>query len=116
MSAAELITRPCTLLLRGPSEAIDDFGDAVREAQEVEAVWELQQRSAAESPEGVSDTVWVGFFLPEIPLATVDAIRDPELGSFELDGDPWPVRDPLTEEQSHIEVRVRRASAQEAGS
>jgi hypothetical protein len=116
VSVTQLINRPCTLILRGSSEEADDFGDEVHEEQEIETVWELQQQSAGESEEGVSETAWIAFFRPDEELAAVDAIRDPDLGRFELDGDPWPVRSPWTQQKSHIEVQVRRSSAQAEGS
>lgn len=117
MTLPELINRPCTLIRRSPSEVIDELGDEIPDVTETAGVWEVQQRSAAESEEEVSETAWVAFFLPGTDLRNVDAILDPELGRFELVGDPWPARNPRTHEEHHVEAQVRRASAQiEAGS
>lgn len=115
MSLPDFINSPCTLHLRELTEDTDELGNDTYEPVQVATVWELQQVSAAENEEAVSDTVWVAFFLPGEDLEAVDAIVDENFGTFEIDGDPWSVT--RFGMEHHTEVRVKRSSVQvEVGS
>jgi hypothetical protein len=115
----DLINRPCTIISRSESGDTDELGNDIADVNEVVTVCEVQQRRRDE-PDAhgeVSDTLWDGFFLAGTELTTADAVRPEGLGEFELVGDPWPVRDPLTQQESHVEATLRRvAGAEDADS
>lgn len=117
MSIATLINRPCVVIERLPSGDTDDYGNSVPDEEEVETVVELQQVQRDE-PGGageLSDTRWLGFFPAGTDLTTADAVVvDGE--RYELEGDPWPVRNPRTGTESHVEASLCRVAGAEDAS
>lgn len=119
MSLDGLVNRPCTLVLRSESDERTELGNEVPDETLIETVWELQQKSRDEQPEEgeVSDTRWDAFFLPGTDLTTADAVIDGLTGHvFEVFGESWPVRNPTTQEESHIQATVRRTAGSEDAS
>lgn len=114
---SQLINRECQILRRSASAEIDDYGNEVPDVDVVTTVWEVQQRVRKEHDDAVADTDWVGFFLPGEDVDSGDAVVDVTSGHrFEIVGDPWPVRNPRTQAESHVEAGVRRTAGSEDGS
>lgn len=110
MSLSTLINRPCTLIRRSPGST-DELGNQVDTETLTAAVCEIQQRQRGETPEAEwSKAQWVGFFLAGTQLDTGDAIRVDGLGTFELVGAPWPVRNPRTQAESHVEATLSKTA------
>jgi hypothetical protein len=111
---ADLITTPCTLRLRSESGVEDDYGNDVPTETTVETVCELQKqiRRSSEEPEGqgeISDTLWALFLPAGTDVDTSDVVEvDGEM--YEMVGEPWPVRHPITGVESHVEASVRRVA------
>lgn len=117
MSLTTLINRPCTITRRSESGNTDDYGNDVPDEETVETVCELQQTQRMEpGNEGeLSDTHWTLFLLPGTEISGADVVTvDGE--SYEVVGDPWNARNPLTQLPSHIEASLRRTAGSESGS
>lgn len=102
-----LLTRDAQLVKRVTVDPLDP--DAELEPVVVGSTrCELQQTTAGEDHEGrVLTTGWRLFLPADVDLDGWDALDvDGEL--VELDGDPWPVRHPLTGEVHHVEASARR--------
>ena len=114
MSIANLLTTPCTLLVRSDSGSDDGYGNSVSTVTEVETVCAIQQRSRdeEESQGELSDTSWLGVFPAGTDLTTADAVDVEGYGRFELVGDPWTVADHLVAgTPHHVEATLRRTGA-----
>lgn len=107
---SQLINQPCTITRRGTSSDTDAYGDEIPTETEVETVCELQQRQRTEHDQGeVSDTTWLLLLLPGTAIDTGDLVTvDDE--DYEMVGDPWHVRNPRTQAESHVECTVRRTA------
>lgn len=112
MSVAALMTLPCRLVVRDAGAGtVDEYGDQVPEQTYVEGLTcELQQESAQEfNGQNVELSLWRLFMPPDAPPRGWDAVELTDSGElYELEGDAWPVRNPLTGEVSHVEARARR--------
>ena len=102
-----LLTRTATMLRR---DAVDPL-DPDAELASVPAgttLCELQQVNEDDANDGRTQVSSWRVWLPaDVELAGTDALEvDGEL--FELEGDPWPVRNPRTSVVSHVEARARR--------
>lgn len=115
MSLTSLINRPCLLIRRSESGDTDDYGNDIATETIVATVCEIQQiRRTEPATEGeLSQGDWVAFFLPGTALDTSDAIEVDGLGTFELVGGPWVVRNPRTQQESHVEASLRRTAGAE---
>jgi hypothetical protein len=107
---SDLITRPCTLNRATGTKTKDRYGNKRAASETVETVCELQQRRRTEDPEQgeLSDTVWDLFLPAGTELTTADSVTVDGV-TYQLVGDPWPVRNPATQQDSHVEATVRRA-------
>lgn len=112
MSLAALLNRPITVIRRSTSGSTDDFGNDQPTESLIQTVGELQQRRRDEpDAEGeLSDTQWTLFLPAGTDIATGDAIVCDGL-IYELVGDPWDVRNPRLQAQSHIECTLRRTTS-----
>lgn len=112
---SQLINRDCTIIRRLESSTTDAHGNEVPEEDLVTTVCEVQQQQRQEQGLAgeLSDTRWLGFFLPGVELRTGDAVDVDGLGTFELVGDPWPARNPRTQQESHVEATLRRTEGTE---
>jgi hypothetical protein len=111
---SNLLNRPCEIVRRGPSGVEDDYGNEIAGETVVNTVCELQQDAAMEvgGHEEVSRTHWrcflpVGTDIDGTDRVTVDG--EP----YEVDGEPWSVRNPRTQQMSHVEVRLIRVSGED---
>lgn len=119
MTLPGLINRECSIIRRRPGTTDDGYGNEIPEETVVASVCEIQQRRRDEPGDAgeVSETDWIGFFLPDESLRTADAIAvDGE--EYEVVGDPWRARNPRTREFSHVEASLKRVagSDEEVGS
>lgn len=106
-----MINRPCTIISRHQDETEwDDYGDERVVERRRASVCEVQQRSRTE-PGGMGETSiteWDIFFRAGETLDTGDAIEvDGDV--YEVVGDPWIAKNPLTGRVSHVEVTARIA-------
>jgi hypothetical protein len=111
----ELINRTCQVVRRSASETTDAYGNEILGESIVETVCEIQQQRTGEQDDAVAQTDWVGFFLPGESLDSGDAVLL-DMSEFEVIGDPWPVRDPFTQTESHVEARLKRTAGSEDAS
>lgn len=117
MSLARLLNTPCTITRRSSSEEEDEFGNEIPGTDTVETVCEVQQRTRDEDGEGEPGRAdWLGIFPAGTDLDGGDSVTVEGLGRFELDGDPWPARNPRTQVESHVEASLRRSGGSESGS
>jgi hypothetical protein len=110
---SNLLNRPCQIVRRGPSGVDDDYGNEIAGETVVSTVCELQQDVAAEvaGHEEVSKTKWRCFFPVSTDIDGSDrVIIDAEV--YEVDGEPWFVRNPRTQQFSHVETRLVRISGE----
>lgn len=111
-----LMTRPCVIRWIDQT-GTDVHGDPITTTVETPAMCELQQSQSTELRDGqlVSVTAW-NLYLPtdlDIPIGqSLDSADEIVVDgrTYTLDGDPWIVRDPTIEVDSHIEVKVRRVT------
>lgn len=117
-SPADLINRTCWITRRSESDDTDDFGNEIPTETVTQSVCEVQQQRREEpGDEGeLSDTTWVGFFLPTEVLNSGDSVSVEGIGSFELVGDPWTARWPDAQVDSHVEATLRRTEGPADGS
>lgn len=117
MTLTQLLNRRAWVLRRSDSGAEDDYGNPIPSEERTEVVCEVQQRRADEVTEGeVSDAEWLGVFPAGTAFDTGDAIEVEGLGTFEVDGAPWPARNPRTQTESHVEATLKRVAGAGAGS
>lgn len=114
MTLARLLNRPCLITHRSPSETPDEYGDKVPAETTVETVCELQAqqgiRTGSESEDQVSDNR-LKLFLPagtEIGAADTVTIDGED---YEVSGEPWQARNPISQTFSHVEAAVYRTAA-----
>lgn len=96
------------------SETLDAAGDAVETEVAIQTVGEIQPRSPSE-PGGhpdISDSDWIGFFLPadEPYLDSASTVWVPGLGEFEVVGKSPTWRDPFDQIDSYVEVNLNRTA------
>jgi hypothetical protein len=109
MTLTALMNRPMVIVRRTAGETTDAFGNNVSAEASTPVLGELQQQQRTEPlAEGeLSDTRWIVFLPASTDLSTGDAIVcDGHI--YELVGDPWEVRNPRTQTESHVEATVRR--------
>jgi hypothetical protein len=112
VSLAALLSRPCTITTRTAGETVNAYGDLVTEDVTVETVCELQQRQRSEDDVAgeIAQSGWL-LILPAGTTVTSGAKVTVDEESFEVVGEPWPVRNPRTGATSHIEAGVERAAS-----
>ena len=109
MAIADLLTLPLTVTRRTGGVVSDELGNETPATETPETVGELQQLRSEETNGDVTVTDWRLFLPAGTGLDTGDAVTLEDGRTFEVVGDPWPVRDPRTGEDSHVEAVLRRA-------
>lgn len=115
---SNLLTRPCTLLIRS-SDGEDAYGNAIVTVEEVETVCAFQKQSSAADAEdrsqsNLAESAWNLFLPAGTEINSGDGVTVDDL-EYEVDGDPWPVRNEQTGVFSHVEAVCRRVSGSEDG-
>ena len=108
---SNLLNRPCVLHRPTGTVTEDAYGNSTATRVDVATVGELQQRRRDE-PEGqgeTSESDWVLFLPAGTEVTTADTVTVDPLGDFEFVGQPWPVRNPRTQQESHLECSVKKA-------
>lgn len=111
MTLTALLNRPMTIVRRSAGATADEFGNIidVEVAEDVFGELQQQQRSEPVAEGELSDTRWILFLPAGTELGTGDAIVcDGHI--YELVGNPWDVRNPRTQDESHVEATLRRTS------
>lgn len=111
MTVTRLMTRPCTLTLRYASAEVNRYGDTITDEAIVETLCELQQQNRS-SDENVAADEW-RLYLPAATVPQDGDTADVDGMTFEVIGEPWQVRSPVTNRVSHVEATVRRAHARD---
>ena len=101
---------PCVVTSRSASEDTDELGNEKPGESSVETVCYVEQKRRDEDERGgeVSQTEWLGLFPTGTALDTAAAVWVEDLGTFELVGAPWPVKNPRTQVVSHLEATLSR--------
>lgn len=111
---ANLINRPVVLKWETDTEEITEAGSTVAEVISINTVGEVQPNGSNENAThpDIADSDWIGFFLSAdfAYLNSGSEIWVPGLGTYEVDGDPMPWRNPRTQIESHVEVGLRRVA------
>lgn len=107
MTLTSLINRPCVLRHRTGGTMVDRDGNEIPEWVETATVCEIQQRRRSENDEQISSAEWVAFLLPGETVGSGDELLVDGV-TFQVEGDPWPARNPRTRQASHIEATLRR--------
>jgi hypothetical protein len=106
---SRLINRPCQLVRLGPSGTEDDSGNEIDGETVVTTVCEIQMFTGqATEPSGhneMSRTKWSLFLPVGTDIDSGDSVIV-DGKKYELDGDAWAVRDPLTGRMSHVEASL----------
>lgn len=113
---SQLLNFPVTITRRSSSGTQDDYGSDLDTETVVETVGELQQQRRTEDPLAeVSDTTWLLILPAGTDIRTGDSV-EADGQTFEMVGDPWPVRHPWTRAESHVEATLRRVAGAEDAS
>jgi hypothetical protein len=111
VSPTHLLTRPATLIERvADPETPDEYGNPGWTETGIDTACELQQVGSSEAlGDAVQVTLWRLFLPAETPARGWDALRlEGDDVLYELEGDPWQVRNPRTGAVSHVEASARR--------
>jgi len=108
----DLLTKPVVIKRRKASDDDDDYGSEVAEETSVVTVGELQQQGRTEREGVISATSWLLILPPDVELDTNDVVVVDNF-RFEISGNPWLVRNPLTGELHHIEATLERTGGEE---
>ena len=112
MFAHQLMTRPCIIESPVTSDDTDDMGDPLdSQPERVVTVCEVQQSSSREARDGglIDVQVW-NIYLPAGSRPRASSIVHVDGLRIALDGGPWPVRDPLSGVESHVEAKGRQVA------
>lgn len=117
MTISQLLTLPVTITRRTPAGGLDAYGNELLAETTVQTVGELQQRVRREpGPMGeMTVTDWLLVLPAGTVLDTGDAV-DAGGDRYEVVGGPWPVRDPRTAVEHHVEATLRRTVGAEDAS
>ncbi len=118
MSLTTLLSKPCTIIAKSPSDEVSRFGNVLYDETETATVCELQQRRREEPEDAgeLSVTVWDLFLPIGTVLHTDDTVVVDGL-EYEVTGEPWDARTGSATVW-HVEATVVRARGadDEAGS
>lgn len=114
MTITNLMNRPVQIVRRGPSGTTDDYGNEIPGETVVSTVCEFQnQRGRSDAEDGshneLAESRWDVFLPADTDITSGDALIVDGL-EYEVDGEAWPVRNPLTQTMSHVEVTVKRVA------
>ena len=115
VAIADLISQQCVIYRTSETATRDSYGRPRSTATATSTVWAVQQQRATEPDQGgeMSDAYWQAFFLPTEAIDSSDTVYDADLGTFEVVGEPWPVKRHTTGTVHHIEATMRRTSGPE---
>jgi hypothetical protein len=107
MSLSLLLNRPCTIVGQVADGTVDEYGGELIAETRTDTVCELQQAQRSETDQEVVATRWTLFLPAGTQIDAGDRVIV-ETETFEVDGQPWPARNPRTGQESHIEATVVR--------
>lgn len=114
MTITNLINLPCQIVRRTPSGLEDDYGNEIPGETVVSTVCEFQKLPRSSDQEDASrnelaESRWNVFFPAGTDVDSGDALI---IGGteYEVDGDPWDARNPLTDQVSHVELMAKRVA------
>lgn len=109
-----LITRSCTLVIRGDEDETD-FGVLDPEEERIETLCYLEQKRREEDDDQgeFSESDWLACFRSDEEIPDTASALVVEQSVYEFVGAPWPVQDPELGRVSHIEATVRYTGAEE---
>lgn len=112
---SNLLNRRCTIITRTASGDEDDYGNDLPGETVTETVCEIQQRQRDEPGDQgeLSVTGWLLILPAGTLIRTGDSVVIDGGHEYEVVGDPWPLRNPRTQQESHIEASVRRTAGDE---
>lgn len=111
MNVAHLLTSTATVTVVADTGSPDAFGDPTpTTSTQTFACWLSQtQRSEATANADVQHETWVLYL--EVAAAGVEGFDRVTVDgiTYELDGPPWPARNPRTRLVTHVECTLRRS-------
>lgn len=116
-----LLGQTGTLIARSQTGPEDEYGQPTWVTLEVPVRYHAQPRSGQELIGAASAglTTWVGWFEPDTPVDTADALLGDNGLAFEFDGPGRPWYHPVTTAQWYIEAdltRIERPETEESSS
>lgn len=109
MSLATLLNQACTITTRTTAGTVDRYGNPELTDADTATVCYAEQRSRTEtsSDDDVQSEDWLVMFPSGTTVAGSDLVT---VGSLVLEvvGPPWPVRNPRTQSESHVECNARQ--------
>lgn len=109
MTVEALMNKPCTIIRRETSADRDEYGDEIREETTESTSCEIQQLGSNEPGDEAASTTYTLFLPADTQIDQDDGVViDGHL--YELTGVPDLVRNPRTQQDSHLEVILRRAA------
>lgn len=103
-----LINRPCTIRQRATS-GYDDYGNETDTLTDTATVCEFQQQQRSENEDELAAVKWRVFLPTGTSISSGDQLVV-DGTAYEVDGEPWDVRNPRTKTGSHIEATVIRVA------
>ena len=115
MRPDRLINMACTLHLVTPDESsspeVDEWGDPVDSATEVETVCYAEQLRATESgTDDVGRDDWLVMFKLDETVTNLSFVDVTGVGRLHVQGAPAPFWNPRVKAFSHIEAKARRST------
>jgi hypothetical protein len=117
VSLTALLNLPCSISHRfaDPDGGTDAYGNPLGGTLTVETVCELQRRQQSQGSEDTRlGAIATDDWLLVVPAGTVLSAQDTvtvDGVAYEVDGEPWPARNPRTRTVSHVEASLRRTTA-----
>lgn len=111
MSLAGLLNQSCTITTRADSATVDRYGNPAQTESTATTVCYAEQRTRAESSDGKGEVQQEEWLVMLPAGTTVNGHDKITVGSLVLEvvGPPWPVRNPRTQSESHVECNARKA-------
>ncbi len=111
MTLAALLNQSCTITTRTDSGTVDRYGNPAQTEASTATTCYCEQRTRTESKDGKGEVQQEEWLVVLPAGTTVNGLDQITVGSLVLEvvGPPWPVRNPRTQAESHIECTARKA-------
>lgn len=111
MTLAGLLNQTCTITTRTDAGTADRYGNPDQTEATTSTVCYAEQRSRSETKDGKGEVQQEDWLVILPAGTTVNGLDKITVGTLVLEvvGPPWPVRNPRTQSESHVECNARKA-------
>lgn len=111
MTLAGLLNQSCTITTRTDAATADRYGNPDQTEATTATVCYCEQRSRTETKTGDGEVQQEEWLVMLPAGTTVNGHDKITVGALVLEvvGPPWPVRNPRTQSESHVECNARKA-------